>query len=96
MRRNKTLSLAEVLQDYVKKMHFEDKLLEVNALNAWESVVGQTLNRHTKNIYIKDGVLFVKLDSSVVRNELAMLKQPLMKKINETVGAEVVSDIVLK
>ena len=96
MRRNKTLSLAEVLQDYVKKMHFEDKLLEVNALNVWESVVGQTINRHTKNIYIKDGVLFVKLDSSVVRNELAMLKQPLMKKINETVGAEVVSDIVLK
>ena len=77
-------------------MHFEDKLLEVNALNAWESVVGQTINRHTKNIYIKDGVLFVKLDSSVVRNELAMLKQPLMKKINETVGAKVVSDIVLK
>ena len=96
MRRNKTMPLAEVLHDYVKKMHFEDKLLEVNALNAWESVVGQTINRHTKKIYIKEGVLFVKLDSSVVRNELAMLKQPLMKKINETVGAEVVSDIVLK
>ena len=96
MRRNKTMSLAEVLQDYVKKMHFEDKLLEVNALNAWESVVGQTITKHTKIIYIKEGVLFVKLDSSVVRNELAMLKQPLMKKINETVGAKVVSDIVLK
>lgn len=96
MRRSKTMSMAEVLQDYIKTMNYGRKLNEVDVVQSWIDIVGRSIANHTKKIYLNNGVLFVYLDSSVVRNELLMLKQPLIQKINGRSGTEVVKDIVLK
>jgi predicted nucleic acid-binding Zn ribbon protein len=96
MRRSKTISIAEALSDYIKEMNFEGKLNEVGVINSWESIVGKSISIHTKKLYIKSGVLYVHLNSPVVRNELHMLKQPLMRKINEKAGSKVINDIILR
>jgi predicted nucleic acid-binding Zn ribbon protein len=96
MRRSKTISLAEAIQDYIREMHLEDKLSEAGIINSWEDVVGKAISSRTSKIYIKDHVLYVHLTSSVVRNELLMLRQTLKEKINEKAGSDVIKDIVLK
>jgi predicted nucleic acid-binding Zn ribbon protein len=96
MRRSKTISIAEALSDYIKEMNFEGKIKEIGVINSWESIVGKSIAIHTKKLYIKSGVLYVHLNSSVVRNELHMLKRPLIQKINEKAGSEVINDIVLR
>jgi predicted nucleic acid-binding Zn ribbon protein len=96
MRRSKTISLAEAVKDYIKEMHLEGKLNEVSVLNSWEETVGKAIASRTSKIYIRDQVLYVHLNSSVVRNELLMLRQALKEKLNEKAGAEVIKDIVLK
>jgi len=96
MRRSKTISLAEAVKDYIREMNLEGKLLEVNLINSWEEIVGKVVSSKTSRIYIKDKVLFVHLRSSVVRNELLMLRQTLKEKLNERAGMEVIRDIVLK
>ena len=96
MRRSKTITLAEALKDYVKEMNLEVKLSEVGVINSWEEVVGKAISSRTSKIYIKDHVLFVHLNSSVVRNELLMLRQALKEKLNEKAGSEVIKDIVLR
>jgi predicted nucleic acid-binding Zn ribbon protein len=96
MRRSKTISLAEAMKDYIKEMHLEVKLNEVSVINSWEATVGKAIAARTSKIYIRDQVLYVHLNSSVVRNELLMLRQALKEKLNENAGAEVIKDIVLK
>jgi predicted nucleic acid-binding Zn ribbon protein len=96
MRRSKTISLAEALKDYVKEMKLEGKLNEVGLISSWEEVVGKAISSRTSKVYIKDQVLYVHLSSSVVRNELLMLRQALKEKLNERSGSEVIKDIVLK
>jgi predicted nucleic acid-binding Zn ribbon protein len=96
MRRSKTITLAEAMKDYIKEMHLEGKLNEVSVINSWEETVGKAIASRTTKIYIKDQVLYVFLNSSVVRNELLMLRQALREKLNERAGAEVVREIVLK
>jgi predicted nucleic acid-binding Zn ribbon protein len=96
MRRSKTISLAEALKDYVKEMKLEGKLNEVGLISSWEEVVGRAISSRTTKVYIKDQVLYVHLSSSVVRNELLMLRQALKEKLNERAGSEVIKDIVLK
>jgi len=58
--------------------------------------MGRTISRATKNIYIKDRKLFVVISSSVIRNELYMLKQEIVKKLNQRVGEEIITDLILK
>jgi predicted nucleic acid-binding Zn ribbon protein len=96
MRRSKTISLAEAMKDYIKEMNLEGKLNEVGIINSWEETVGKAIASRTTKLYIKDQVLYVSLNSSVVRNELLMLRQALKEKLNEKAGVEVIRDIVLR
>jgi predicted nucleic acid-binding Zn ribbon protein len=96
MRRSKTISLAEAMKDYIREMNLEGKLSEIGVINSWEETVGKAIASRTLKIFIKDHVLYVHLSSSVVRNELLMLRQELKEKLNEKAGCEVIKDIVLK
>jgi predicted nucleic acid-binding Zn ribbon protein len=96
MRRSKTISLAEAIQDYIREMKLEGKLNEVSLINSWEETVGKAISSKTSRIYIKDQVLYIHLSSSVVRNELLMLRESLKTRLNEKAGSEVIKDIVLK
>lgn len=96
MRRSKTISLAEALKDYVREMNLEGKLNEAGVINSWEEVVGKAISSRTSKIYIKDHILYVHLNSSVVRNELLMLRQAIKEKLNENAGSEVIKDIVFR
>jgi predicted nucleic acid-binding Zn ribbon protein len=96
MRRSKTISLAEAIKDYINEMNFGEKLNEAGVLNSWEEVVGKAISSRTTKIYIKDHVLFVHLNSSVVRSELLMLRETLRQKLNEKAGSEVIKDIVFR
>lgn len=84
------------MQDYIREMNLGDKLREVNVIESWESIVGKAISSRTSKIYIKDSVLYVHLSSSIVRNELMMLREALREKLNNQAGAELIREIVLK
>jgi len=96
MRRSKTISLAEALRDYIREMNIGDKLSEAGIINSWEEIVGKAISSRTSKIYIKDHVLFVHLNSPVVKNELLMLREALREKLNKHAGSEVIKEIVLR
>lgn len=96
MRRSKTISMAEAMQDYIREMGLGRKLTEINQINSWEEIVGKAISARTSKIYIKNQILYVHLDSSVVRNELMMLREALKEKLNEKAGSMVIKDIVLR
>jgi predicted nucleic acid-binding Zn ribbon protein len=96
MRRSKTISLAEAMQDYIKEMKLGPKLKELSILDSWEAMVGKAISTRTTKVYIKDKVLFVYLKSSIVRNELMMIREALREKLNSQAGEEVIKDIILK
>ena len=96
MRRSKTITLAEAVNDYIREMNLGEKLSEVTIINSWEEIVGKAISSRTTKIFIKDYVLHIHLNSSVVRNELLMLREALKEKLNSKVGSEVIRDIVLR
>jgi predicted nucleic acid-binding Zn ribbon protein len=96
MRRSKTISLAEAVNDYIREMNLGDKLSEVAVINSWEEIVGKAISSRTTKIFIRDHILYVHLNSSVVRNELLMLREVLKEQLNKKAGSEVIKDIVLR
>lgn len=96
MRRSKTISIAEAMKDYIREMNLGTKLSEIGLVNSWEEVVGKAISSRTSKVYIKEKILYVHLRSSVVRNELLMLRQALKEKLNEKAGEEVINDIIFK
>jgi predicted nucleic acid-binding Zn ribbon protein len=96
MERSNTNSIAEVIRAYLKEAKLEKPLKERQLVQSWESLLGRSVARATSRIYLKNGKLFVHLSSSVVRNELHMLQDEIIKKLNEAAGEELVEEIIFR
>ena len=95
MRRNKTITLGEALADLIKEYRLGPGLKEATVISIWETIAGKAITARTKRTYVKDGVLHIHLTSSVVKNELMMLRDALKTQINIRAGEEVIREIVL-
>ncbi len=96
MRRNEFQSLGSAIKDYLKEEKFDSKLLELEAVGLWEEIIGKQIARATSSIVIKEGILTVHLKSSIVRNELFMMRNEIMQAINQRMGKRVVKAVILK
>lgn len=96
MRRSKTISLAEAINDYINEMKIGGKLQEINIIDSWEKIVGKAISSRTSRVTIKNGVLTVYLKSSVVKSELMMIREAIKEKINREVGSDLIKEIVLR
>jgi predicted nucleic acid-binding Zn ribbon protein len=96
MRKNNTQALSEVVQDLVAAFNLEQKLSEARVMNAWDEILGKAFSSHTSRMYIKDRILFVQIDSAVVRNELIMMRERLVRALNEKAGKKVIEQIILR
>jgi predicted nucleic acid-binding Zn ribbon protein len=96
MRRSNTQTIASVIKDYLKEAQIEGKLKEVQVVNSWEELVGKAIARRTNRIYIKNGKLFLYMNSSIVKNELMMHREGIIERINTNAGEEIVKEIVIR
>jgi hypothetical protein len=96
MRKSQTQNISEIISDIMKHNGLERKLAEVRAIRSWEELLGKTVARYTNNINIKDKTLYVSLSSSIVRNEIMMIRDELIKRLNEKAGKQVIDRIVVK
>ncbi len=96
MQRKNSQSIGEVLREYIDSMQMRRKLKESRIEKQWEEMLGKNAASLTRRIYIKSGVLYVYLNSSVLRNEILMMRETLISRINESAGEEIVTKIVLK
>lgn len=97
MKRRNTQKLGEVLRDFFEdNTELYEKMLEIRVQRAWGEVLGPMVMQYTRNIYVKDRVLYVSLTSSVLRSELTLCRERLVKSLNEYARAVVIQDIVIR
>lgn len=96
MRRSNTQSLSEVLKEYIEQNRIDKKLKEVDVVEGWEKLLGKTIAHYTRNIYIRNRILYVEISSSVVKNELFLMREEICRRINQNAGEEIIQRIVFK
>jgi predicted nucleic acid-binding Zn ribbon protein len=96
MERKDVRKIDSLLQQFVKANGLERGLAEYRLMKAWKDLLGITVAKKTKSLRIQNRKLFVTLHSSVVRNELSMMKDALIPKLNEAAGMDVIDDVVLR
>ena len=96
MERKEIQKIDSLLQKFVKANKLERGLAEYRLMKSWKDLLGITVAKKTKSLRIRNRKLFVTLHSSVVRNELGMIKDTLIPRLNEAAGFDVIDDIVLK
>ena len=94
MRKKNTQKLSDVIQAFVKEKNLQKKFDEIDVISSWEKILGKTVSSYTERVGLYNGILFVKMKSPVVKNELMMMKEDIKKRLNEEAGSEAVKKIV--
>jgi hypothetical protein len=97
MKKKNAQSIGEVLNDFFSDQpDLYERMLEIRVQRAWGEVLGTTILKYTRNIYVKNHVLYVSLTSSVLRSELMLSREKLIKNLNDYAGDTVITDIVIR
>ena len=97
MERKDAQHIKSIIKEYLSQnRELDHKMLESRVVRSWEKVIGKTVARATTNIYMDRGTLYLSINSSVMRNELLMLKDRIMKAMNEEVGHQIVTAVVIR
>jgi len=96
MRRSKTTKIDELISQILKESNLDSRLKEVDLINSWEKIIGKNVARTTTNIYIRNRILYVHLRSSIVRNELLMVRDGLKNALNREVNAKIIDNIIFR
>ncbi|MCD8236528.1 MAG: DUF721 domain-containing protein [Prevotellaceae bacterium] len=93
MRHSNAEQLGSIISQLIRQEGLETPLNQYRLIESWKEVMGEGIARYTGNLFIKNQTLFVQIKSSVLRQDLSMSRGNLVKRLNEHVKAQVITDI---
>ena len=83
-------AISQMLDAYRLKNSFDETYLAAH----WSTIMGQPIASRTTKVYVKDGVLFLQIESAPLRDELVRAKHKIIELINREVKADLIRDVV--
>ena len=96
MRRNNTNTIGQIIKKIIRNNKLSKRLDVLNILDVWNNIIGKDLEKYIKSTKLVDDKLYVKLRSSIVRNEMSYKKTQLIQRINKKLNKDVIKNIILK
>jgi predicted nucleic acid-binding Zn ribbon protein len=86
-------SLKLAIDSMLKKFGIEKAVSQNKAINIWNEIVGEKVAKNTEPERVEHGVIIVKVSSPTWRQELYFQKEEIIKKLNNSIGKNVIRDI---
>lgn len=97
MKRNNTQSIGEILRDFFEdNTELYEKIMEVRISRIWSRLLGPMSNQYTRQLYVRDRILYIYLNSAVLRSELLLSKEHLKTSLNKEIGSAYLFDVVIR
>ena len=90
-----TESVGRILERLFERAGWGRKVFEGRALLIWGDIVGDAVAAHARALSVRDGMLFVEVDDAVWKQEIRLLQDNIIKRMNERLGDAVVRDMDL-
>ena len=87
--------LKDAIDDLLKAYRLDGDIKKQKFYSEWEDIVGTPIARRTDSLKLQGKTLYLKLNSSVMREEILSIKALFIKKINDYMGEEWVTNIYL-
>jgi len=87
-------STAQLVPGVVEKLGLERRRAEAEILKAWRSLIDPTLSAHAQPTGLRQGTLFVSVDSSVWLTEIVRYRQrEILDRLRSSFGPSLVKRI---
>lgn len=94
--RNKEVVLSDALKNAMKEMRLDEMYYECLLQTKWHEIVGTTIARYTKSVFLKNKILTIHTDIAPLKQELLYNKGSLIEKVNLYFNANLVQDVFIQ
>ncbi|TXD49041.1 DUF721 domain-containing protein [Polaribacter sp. IC073] len=94
-RENDSFSIEDLMQLFIKENNLTKGMQKLKIEETWTKMMGQGVATHTTSVKLQNKTLVIHLTSSVLREELSYGKEKIVKMMNEEIGEEVISKLLL-
>lgn len=94
MGRTNDKPIKDAIEQMLKVYKLKRKFDETSLVVAWPEMMGTAIANRTKDIFIRDRKMFIRIESAVIKNELVMMRSNIIDKMNERAGASVIDEII--
>ena len=92
----KRLLMGDLLEEFFARPYVAAKVAEGRLPDTWREVVGDAVANLTTDLRLENRILYVRLQSSVVRQELFYQREALRDRINEVSKVRLVNAVIVK
>ena len=96
MKRTKAQPIGELLDQLFKSPDIAAKIAEGSLPHVWREIVGEVVAAETRQVRFVRGTLYVHISSSILRNELMMQREALVRAINKKLSTDLVKSVVVQ
>lgn len=94
MKRSEPSKVGAILQSILQERGYSTICKEYEVVAKWREIVGERVGAVTDCTRTENGILYVKVDSAPWRQELAYLKESLIRSIHKETGCTSIKDII--
>ncbi|MFI3304839.1 MAG: DUF721 domain-containing protein [Rikenellaceae bacterium] len=96
MRRTKTMLVGDVLKEFFERPYIAARIAEGKLPDTWREVVGEHIANMTSELRFERGILHVKIESSLIRQELFYQREALKNRINELSKVRLIGAVIIR
>ena len=96
MKRTKAQPIGVLLDNLFKSPDVARKIAEGSLPHVWREVTGEVVAESTRQVRFVRGTLYVHIASSILRSELMMQREALVRSINKQLGFNLVQCVVIQ
>ncbi|MBK5286774.1 MAG: DUF721 domain-containing protein [Bacteroidia bacterium] len=89
------VTLKGAIEEMLREYGLEEKIRELHIKNAWEKMMGKTIYVRTEQIRLKNRKLYIKVNSSVLKEELHFSRGKVLEIINKEFESPIVDEVVI-
>ncbi|UOE48902.1 DUF721 domain-containing protein [Mucilaginibacter sp. SMC90] len=94
MRKTNDKTLKEAIEQMLNVYKIKRRFDETGVVTAWPDLVGKSVANRTKELFVRDKKLFLRIESSVIKNELMLMRSQIIEKINNEAKSVIVEEII--
>jgi hypothetical protein len=94
-RQNESAAIKDLMGSFIKENNLSKGMKKISIKESWEQLMGNGVVSYTEKVELKGTTLYVKLSSSVLREELSYGKEKIIEMMNDALGTQEIKKLLL-
>ena len=89
------ISLGDAVKKFLESSRIKNQIQSLSIDDHWEKIMGKTIANYTDKIEIRNKTLFIYTTVAPLKNELVFQKDLIIQRVNEQIGADSITEVVV-